>query len=150
MLAQSKNICMFAFDRSKFRVIVGPIPRGHFLCSIQYGGGPFTSRKGDPEQGSVSVNGHRFFIGLLTKTCLIMNKPTLGLLTPEQIISDLLLSDDMQNLRKDLRLMVDCYLLHEDERHYRKSVHASFLILDMILAQVENIQQSETSKTKAA
>ena len=79
-----------------------------------------------------------------------MNKPSIGLLTPEQIISDLLLSDDMQNLRKDLRLMVDCYLLHEDERHYRKSVHASFLILDMMLAQVENIQQSETSKTKAA
>ena len=141
---------MFVPVSTSLWVKFGPVNTGYFYSSPHNGDGPFTSRKGYPETGTDSVNGHRFFIGLMSKNVSIMNKPSIGLLTPEQIISDLLLSDDMQNLRKDLRLMVDCYLLHEDERHYRKSVHASFLILDMMLAQVENIQQSETSKTKAA
>ena len=61
---------IFAFVRKMFGVVIGPKYSGLFSFSpSRYGDGLFTSRKGDPEQGSDSVGSHRFFIGSMSKTC---------------------------------------------------------------------------------
>lgn len=58
-------------------------------------------------------------------------------LTPDQLISDILLSDEPKKLRHDLREMMDVYLLEEDESKFRYSVYASFMGMDSFLEKLE-------------
>ncbi len=127
--------CIFALVRSKFRVSNGPANRGHFLCSLQYGGGSFTSRKGDPEQGSDSVNDHRFFIGLMSKTCSIMKdlssaNGTSKAISAEKILNHLLLCDDVKHLRQVLQSTTMETLLHEDDEYSRGEIYNYWLAFD--------------------
>jgi len=140
VICLSKIFRIFVVSDRRLGSITAQNKRGFFYCPLQYGGGLFASRKGDPDQGSDSVNDHRFFIGLCQKLGQMEN--LLGTAVPlaisaEKIIDDLVTSDEISNLRADLREMLHYYLLQEDDSYFRRKVHASYLTLDMMLQKVE-------------
>jgi len=62
-------------------------------------------------------------------------------ISAEKIIDDLVTSDEISNLRADLKEMLHYYLLQEDDSHSRRKVHASYLTLDMMLHKTEQLTQ---------
>ena len=120
------------------------ILEGLFFCPTRYGGGYLTSRKGNPEIGFDSVRGHRFTIGSSVKNYLIMNNLNpIGSMDADQIIEDLILTDEMPRMRMHLRSMADSYLLAEDEASYRHGVWGSYMALDILLARIENLKREK-------
>jgi len=63
----------------------------------------------------------------------------IGLLSPEQILNDLMISDDLPAMRNNLREMMEQYLLREDDARYRHAVFGTYKVLDILLSRVENI-----------
>jgi hypothetical protein len=59
--------------------------------------------------------------------------------TPEQLISDIILSDEISTMRQHIRAMADSYLLSEDETDYRQKVFSTYMVLDTFLAKTEKI-----------
>jgi len=62
-------------------------------------------------------------------------------ISAEKIIYDLVTSDEISNLRSDLKEMLHYYLLQEDDSHFRRKVYASYLTLDMMLQKTEQLTQ---------
>ena len=62
--------------------------------------------------------------------------------TPEQLISDILLSDEPLNLRQHLTDMAFAYMLDEDERKCKMDVFATYKVLDTFLSKVEKIARN--------
>jgi hypothetical protein len=70
-------------------------------------------------------------------------KSAIGLLSPNKIIDDLILSDDLPKMRCHLREMADAYILSEDDPNYRRSVYATYQVLDILLSRVEKITNKD-------
>jgi len=66
--------------------------------------------------------------------------------TPEEIISSLISSGDLLEMRKHLREMIDTYLLSENEPEYRNAVYCTFMDLDNCLLSCEKIHQHDSNK----
>jgi len=66
--------------------------------------------------------------------------------TPEEIISRLISSGDLLEMRKHLREMIDTYLLLENEPKYRNDVYFTFVYLDNCLRSCEKIHQHDSNK----
>ena len=119
------------------------ILEGLFFCPTRYGGGYLTSRKGNPEIGFDSVRGHRFLIGHCQKSSIMNNLNPVGPMDADQIIEDLILTDEMPRMRMHLRSMADSYLLAEDEASYRHGVWDTYKALDILLARIENLKREK-------
>ena len=153
------KVILFSSDTCKskiFRIFVlsdqwlgskmAPKNRG-FFNPIQYGGGlVFVPETGDPDQGSDSGNGHRFYLVAVKNLVNMKYNSQRGEYPPlaisaEKIIDDLVTSDEISNLRTDLKEMLHYYLLQEDDSYFRRKVHASYLTLDMMLHKIEKLTQ---------
>lgn len=128
---------MFVVSDQNTRANRSPKSIGLFLCPRRYGDGSFASRKGDPGEGSDSVNGHRFLIGHCQKFTKMNNLNPASPMSADQIIEDLLLQDDPQRMRMLLRGMADNYLLEESESSFRRASWDCYMALDLLLQRVE-------------
>ena len=137
-----KILFTFVLVKSIIRVCKGPVFSGHFLCSLQYGGGFLSCRfPVGPNEGLDSERGHRFLFVPMSKTSLKMKNVT-GVsaqvaISADEIIKKLFDSDFTDDLRTDLREMIDAYLLSEDETDYRDQRHSSFLWIDSLLKDIK-------------
>jgi len=48
-----------------------------------------------------------------------------------------IITDDIPYMRKNLRQMIDSYLIAEDESDYRRRVYETFSVLDTFLNKIE-------------
>lgn len=48
-----------------------------------------------------------------------------------------IITDDIHYMRKNLRQMIDSYLIAEDESDYRRRVYETFSVLDTFLNKIE-------------
>ena len=125
--------------------------KGHFLCPIHNGSGVLLSDGESPHsplEGLSSRKGITAFYSVPTLKILAMlsnsrpcGKPAPMAISAEAIIKDLVTSNEVSSLRSDLREMLHCYLLQEDDSHSRRRVHSSYLTLDMMLHNVETNQE---------
>lgn len=62
------------------------------------------------------------------------------LITSETIIIQIIDSNDPLNIKKDLRQMIDEYLIHtHDESRDREDIYSSFLVLSNALDQINQL-----------
>lgn len=71
------------------------------------------------------------------------NLSPVGIMDSDQIIDELLVTDEMPRLRMLLRSMADSYLLAEDEASYRHSVWDCYKALDTLLERVEQLKREK-------
>lgn len=71
------------------------------------------------------------------------NLNPIGSMDADQIIEDLILTDEMPRMRMHLRSMADSYLLAEDEASYRHNVWDTYKALDILLARIENLKRDK-------
>jgi hypothetical protein len=124
-----------------------PKRRGLFLLSPhRYGGGVLRENKIlSPVDGFSSVSATAFLlvqnqniIAMLSKSTSAIGTP-IGQSTSDQIIKDLLLTDDITRMRQHLLSMAESYVLSEDEQKYRRDVYSTYKALDIMLSKVEKI-----------
>jgi hypothetical protein len=117
-----------------------------YFSPLQYGGGYLRGRRTpSPVDGFSSVSATAFLLAQNLNIIAMLSKSTgaigttLGALSPEEILNDVIHSDDPQRLRQHLRCMADAYLLTEDEAGYRHSVFATYMVLDAMLSKIEKL-----------
>ena len=64
-----------------------------------------------------------------------------GRISPEQILNDLLDTDEISRMRQHLRDMIDAYLLSEDEHDYPEQVYTTFQTIDELLKNLVRFEQ---------
>ena len=58
---------------------------------------------------------------------------TIPAISANEVIERLIMSDDLTNMRQNLRAMADAYLLSEDDTRFRQEVYSTYQDLDRIL-----------------
>jgi len=69
------------------------------------------------------------------------SKTALSAISADEILSDLLITDDISRMRQHLRQALDNYLLSEEELRIKKQVYSTFLALDVMLCKSESIKE---------
>jgi len=67
-------------------------------------------------------------------------------ISAEEIIKKVFGSDFAEDLRTDLREMIDVYLLSEDEPEYRDQRYSSFMWIDSLLKDIQLYQAQSQIK----
>jgi hypothetical protein len=57
--------------------------------------------------------------------------------TPEELVKDIILSDELPRMRQHLREMADAFLLSDEDANYRREVYDTYANLDHFLARTE-------------
>lgn len=57
--------------------------------------------------------------------------------TPEELVHDIILSDELPRMRQHLREMADAFLLSDEDANFRREVYATYANLDHFLARTE-------------
>jgi len=141
MLHNSKILQTFDLsDQSAGLKKAQSVPGFFVLNPQQYDGGSIPSRKGDPAQGSDSGKGHRFHLASV-KNLRNMETIPIKAISAEQIIYDLVTTDEASRMRQHLRDMLDAFLLPEDESRERKEVYGTYLALDRLIQRSALIQE---------
>lgn len=60
--------------------------------------------------------------------------------TAEEIITDLILSDNLLRMRCHLKEMMEAYLLDEDDRNFRNGALMTYKALDLLLVRAESLK----------
>ena len=106
-----------------------------------------TERTRSPDAGLDTVKGNAVFHYLVLKY-FIMSEIALSASAQDQadqakeIIEGLLLTNEPNTLRNHLRMMIDSYLLSEDEAKYRDQVYNTYRNLDHALLLTANYSRS--------
>lgn len=74
------------------------------------------------------------------------NSPNEKAISAETILNTLFDSDFTDDLRTDLREMIDAYLLSEDEADYRDQRYSSFMWIDALLKDIQLYQNQPKLK----
>ena len=72
-----------------------------------------------------------------------MNEKERTLITSDDLVTDIILSDELPRMRQHLRVMADAYLLSEDEPHYRHNVFSTYMNLDNFLEKAELLRRKK-------
>lgn len=145
MLCRNKIFPIFGLRNSNTGAYNRPII-GHFLCPAQYGGSVLLSAGVSPHspgKGFRSRKGTTAFYLVPTLKILAMRsnlpsaKCTPLAISAETILNDLLTTDEIARMRQHLRIMLDSYLLGEDDRRSREQVYGTYLAFDFMLCKSE-------------
>ena len=149
-----KNI-FHTFVLSRITRAATPNYRGIFyLCPQNTRHCPYLSKpKGaqSPGEGLDKVKGNAvFYCPFLNLSKMSKNSPcvtdtSLGYFTPEEIIRDLVTTDETSRMRQHLRDMLDSYLLSEDESIFRKEIYGTYLALDTLLCKSDRLNKTKMS-----
>jgi len=77
------------------------------------------------------------FIWPNVKKLRSMKNDSIGIFTPQQIIEDLVTTDEASRMRDHLREMLDAYLLSEDDSRCRHEVYGTYLAIDGMMRRME-------------
>lgn len=58
-------------------------------------------------------------------------------ITADDLVKDIIMSDDLPTMRQHLRDMADAFLLSDEEGDFRKRVYSTYMNLDNFLARTE-------------
>ena len=149
MLYRKNKMSIFELLNSNTGAAIRP-KNGRFLRPIHNGSGVLLSVGESPHSPGKGLSSRKgttaFYLVPTLKILAMLSNLPCGKTAPtaisaEAIIKDLVTSNEISNLRSDLREMLHCYLLQEDDSHSRRRVYSSYLTLDMMLHNVETNQE---------
>jgi len=150
MLYGNTILSIFEVTNSITRAQYRPELRGHFLCPVQYGGSVLLSDGESPHSpGEGLVNGKGTTVLYLVPTIKIFamtsnlpsGKTASLVISAEEILHDLLTTDEVSRMRQHLRDMLDAFLLSEDDQISRKEIYGTFQALDFMLRKFELMEE---------
>lgn len=137
----SNIVLIFVSARKKVRA-ESPKSSGLFLCPSKYCGGfhsfPVT---GGPDQEPCKRVEPSLLFWLNAKYLVSMKNDSICVSTPQQIIEDLVTTDEASRMRDHLREMLDAYLLSEDDSRCRHEVYGTYLAIDRLIRRVELMEE---------
>jgi len=67
-------------------------------------------------------------------------------ITAEELVKDVILSDELPTMRQHLREMADAFLLTDEVGEYRHKVYCTYMNLDHFLAGAERLAKFQERK----
>lgn len=64
-------------------------------------------------------------------------------LTPDELVADIIKSDELPIMRQHLREMADAFLLTDEDAEYRRRVYCTYANLDHFLSRTESFVKSQ-------
>lgn len=108
----------------------------------------FMHRMGVGSRDSLHLFNQKSFIMLPTND-VCTKSASIGQISPDEILNDLISQDSISSIRKDLREMVDVYLLSEDSKSCRERIYCSYLAIESMLSKTENLELTNNRRKTA-